>query len=141
MTASVQIQEELPGGDELTSLYDSVGWSAYTSDPENLFASLVGSSLVLTARDADSGELIGLIRTISDGHTVAYIQDILVHPNSHRRGVGTLLMNEVELRHARVRQLVLMTDTDLSQRSFYESRGFVEVHDHSPELRSFVKLR
>lgn len=141
MSEDVVVQQELPAGDELVALYDSVGWSAYTSQPENLFASLVGSSLVLTARDGESGELVGLVRTVSDGHTIAYIQDILVHPSSHRRGVGSLLMNKVQQRYSNVRQLVLMTDTDESQRAFYESRGFVEVHDHDPELRAFVRIR
>ncbi|MGH8861687.1 MAG: hypothetical protein ACRDVG_10715 [Jatrophihabitantaceae bacterium] len=38
---------------EAIALYESVGWTAYTSDPGALMRSLAGSHRVLTARDDD----------------------------------------------------------------------------------------
>lgn len=135
------IRDERPGTDELVALYDAVGWSAYTRDPEALTASIAGSHSVLTARDA-AGRLLGLVRTVSDGVTIVYVQDLLVVPTAHRSGIGGALLDAVLDRSAGVRQTVLLTDTEPGQRAFYESRGFVEVHDVEPQpLRSFVLLR
>lgn len=135
------IRDERPGTDELVALYDAVGWSAYTRDPEALTASIAGSHSVLTARDAP-GRLLGLVRTVSDGVTIVYVQDLLVVPTAHRSGIGGALLDAVLDRSADVRQTVLLTDDEPGQRAFYESRGFVEVHDVEPQpLRSFVLLR
>lgn len=135
------IAEEAPADEELVELYDSVGWSAYTNDPTKLAAAVGASFLVLTARD-EQGKLVGLVRTVSDGLTVAYLQDILVAPSHQRLGIGGQLIDELLERTASIRQMVLMTDSEEKQRDFYESRGFVEVHDARPhELRSFVRIR
>ena len=135
------IAADVPDPAELVELYRSVGWTAYTEDPGKLVDAVNGSHTVLAAR-AESGELIGLARTISDGHTIAYLQDILVAPAHHRRGVGGALLDEMLSRTQHIRQLVLLTDAEDAQRAFYESRGFAETHDVAPhQLRSFVHIR
>ena len=137
---TVTIARELPAVDEALALYDAVGWGAYTKDADRLWGSLRGSYAVFTARD-DEGGLAGLARTISDGHTVVYLQDILVRPEVQRSGVGGALLDRVIADAAGIRQLVLLTDAEDGQRAFYESRGFVEVHEVTPApLRSFVRL-
>lgn len=137
---SVAILNEVPGADEVVALYRAVGWTAYTDDPRRLVDAVNASFLVLTAR-SDAGVLIGLARTISDGLTVVYIQDILVSPEYQRQGVGGALLDEVLTRTQHIRQLVLLTDAEQGQRDFYESRGLTEVHDFTPQLRSFVRFR
>lgn len=135
------ISDEQPGTDELVALYDAVGWTAYTQDPAALTAAIAGSHTMLTARD-DDGHLLGLLRTVSDGVTIVYVQDVLVLPSAHRSGIGGALLDAVLQRYAGVRQTVLLTDDEPGQRAFYESRGFVEAHDVDPQpLRSFVLLR
>ncbi|WP_223172363.1 GNAT family N-acetyltransferase [Microbacterium sp. NIBRBAC000506063] len=137
---TVTIAGELPSREEVLALYAAVGWGAYTDDADRLMASLRGSYAVFTARD-DAGGLVGLARTISDGHTIVYLQDILVHPDAQRSGVGGALLDRVISDAAGIRQLVLLTDAEGGQRAFYESRGFVEVHEVKPApLRSFVRL-
>lgn len=137
----VSVAAERPGRDELLALYDAVGWTAYTQDPEALVRAVDGSHTVLTARTPD-GLLVGLVRTVSDGVTIAYVQDLLVHPDRHRSGIGAALLDAVLARYGSVRQTVLTTDGEPGQRAFYESRGFVEAHDVAPApLRSFVLLR
>lgn len=59
-------------------LYASVGWSAYTNDLPKLLRAISKSSLVISAWHGE--ELVGLIRTLTDSETIAYIQDILVKP-------------------------------------------------------------
>ncbi|MFJ3033548.1 GNAT family N-acetyltransferase [Curtobacterium pusillum] len=137
----VTITEELPGRDELLGLYDGVGWTAYTRHPDALVAAVAGSHLVLAARD-HTGALVGLARTVSDGVTIVYVQDVLVLPSRQGTGIGGRLLDAVLERYAHVRQTVLLTDAEPGQRAFYESRGLIEVHDVEPQpLRSFVLLR
>lgn len=137
----VAVAAEIPSPVELLALYDAVGWSAYTREPDTLVAGVQGSSLVLTARD-DADELVGLARVVSDGATIAYVQDILVSPSHQRAGVGRALLDAVADRTAGIRQTVLLTDAEPGQRAFYEAAGFTEAHDVAPHpLRAFVRLR
>ena len=135
------IEAENPTAAELHELYAAVGWTAYTAAPQQLEQAIAGSHLVLTARSAADGSLMGLARTISDGHTIAYLQDVLVAPQQQRLGVGRALIDSVLTHSADIRQIVLLTDAEPGQRAFYESCGFTESHDVSPPLRSFVRLR
>ncbi len=135
------IAPEIPAAEELIELYGSVEWTAYTDEPATLVDAITGSFCVLTARNP-AGKLVGLARTISDGHTVAYIQDILVSAEHQRQGIGGALLDELLRQTGRIRQVVLLTDAGHAQRAFYESRGFMEAHDFAPhQLRSFVHFR
>lgn len=119
--------------DEVVQLYRSVGWEAYSERPALLSRALAGSHLVLTARQ-DTGELLGLARTVSDGETICYLQDLLVHPDARRRGVGRRLTERVLEHYRQVRQFYLTTD-DLSAHgaagvhAFYRSLGLVTHQD------------
>lgn len=124
--------------DELVSLYAAVGWTAYTQDPDRLLRAVSASHRVVTARQ--DGRLVGLARTLSDGETIAYLQDILVDPQVQRAGVGRRLAQVLFDAYGRVRQHVLLTDAHPGQRAFYEDLGFTEVHEHTPQLRAFVRL-
>lgn len=122
-----------PSPDEVLALYTAVGWTAYTRNPERLGRSLAGSHLVLTARD-DDGTLLGLARTVSDGESVCYLQDILVHPGAQRRGVGRALLQEVQERYRHCMFLALSTDAEgtadaAASHPFYRSLGF-RPHSH-----------
>ena len=114
----------------LRGLYEAVGWVAYTQEPDTLVAALEGSSFVAGA--FQGGALIGLIRVVSDDASIAYIQDILVHPEHQRRGVGRALMGIMLERYEHVRQKILLTDGRPDQLQFYESLGFTNT-------RSLVK--
>lgn len=125
--------------DELLALYESVGWSAYTGDPGLLQAAVAGASCTVTARR--SGRLVGLARALSDGATICYLQDVLVHPAEQRRGIGRALVRAVLDRYRMVRQKVLLTDDEPGQRAFYESLGYAEIRDYGPgTLRCFVRF-
>ncbi len=124
---------------EVTDLYAAVGWSAYTRDERSLMRALAGSHRIVTARDA--GRLVGLARSISDGETIVYIQDVLVRPEVQRLGIGRRLIATLLQTYEGIRQQVLLTDTEVRQRKFYEALGFTEAHEMRPELRAFVRLR
>ena len=127
------------GTDALVRLYRSVGWTAYTADPDRLARAVTGSSLVLVACRGDA--LLGLARAVSDGETICYLQDVLVVPEEQRRGIGRLLVEAVLQHYAAVRQKVLLTDDTPEQRAFYGSLGYTDVGDFpGGVLRAFVRL-
>ena len=122
-------EEDAFDPEEMFELYDSVGWDGYTRDVDKLCRGLANSHLVLSARDT-SGTLLGLARTISDDESVCYVQDLLVNPAFHRRGVGRALLERVKERYRHCRFLLLSTDhesTPEGKRShaFYRSLGFL----------------
>lgn len=108
--------------DKLMNLYQNVGWSAYTEDLDLLKEAIQKSLDVVTAWE--KGELVGLIRTIGDGLTILYIQDILVLKDYRNRGIGSRLLQEILEQYASVRQKVLLTEEAEDVRAFYEKNGF-----------------
>ena len=102
-------------------------------------AAAVDASLtVVTARQ--DGRLIGLARLVGDGLTVVYLQDILIAPDYQRHGVGRELFQRVFAPFSDVRQKVLITDDEPSQRAFYESMAFTETGDLDHPIRTFVQF-
>ena len=126
--------------DDVIDLYESVGWSAYTNDPISLMRALTHSGFVMEAWQGR--ELVGLVRCLSDGDTILYVQDILVRPTHHRKGIGRKLVSEaIAYYPPRIRQIVLITDDEPGQRAFYESLGFTEISELPRPGRCFVQFR
>lgn len=139
MTATVIActASDLPAPAETVALYDAVGWSAYTDHPETLRAGLAGSLRVVIARH--EGRLVGLARVVGDGATICYLQDVLVHPDARREGLGGRLVQEAFAPYGDVRQHVLITDEEPGQKVFYESLGFSQFGAAVPG-RTFVRF-
>lgn len=122
---------------ELTQLYESVGWTAYSSDPDALARAVDRSDYVITARNAD-GELIGLTRCLTDDVHVCLIQDVLVRPDHRRVGIGSVMVGRCLRIHEHVRQITLLSDDDPGAVEFYRSLGFTDAASH--ELRTHILL-
>lgn len=121
---------------EILGLYASVGWTAYTDDPAALRNGFANSLLTLAAYE--EAALAGLIRVVGDGHTVVFVQDILVRPQFQRRGIGSALLQAVLNRYAGVRQIELLTDDTPETAAFYRSMGFRELTELG--CRGFMKI-
>ena len=113
--------------DEIKHLYSEVGWTAYTENMPVLEHGYKNSMLVLAAYEGD--ELLGIIRTVGDGFTIVFIQDILVFPEKQRQGVGTALLKAVLEKYPNVRQIELATDNTPKTVAFYKSLGFSEYSE------------
>ena len=140
MNDSVRIQpvSTIPEA-ELEALYTSVGWSAYTKDPEALATAVANSTYIVEARDGE--KLIGIARGLSDDVSIFYLQDILVEPAWQRQGVGRALIASCLERFGHVRQMVLLTDDLPAQHRFYRTMGFQDTRRiSSPELHAFVRI-
>ena len=112
---------------EILPLYASVGWTAYTDHPEMLRKGFEKSMLTLAAYENE--QLLGIIRTVGDGHTIVFVQDILVFPEYQRKGVGSALLQAILDRYSHVRQIELATDNTPKTIAFYKSMGFREMSE------------
>lgn len=111
--------------EELTELYNSVGWSSYTSD-KTVMEKIIPNSL-WTLAAYDNEKLVGLIRVVGDGVSIIYIQDLLVNPSHQRQGIGKELMTKTIDKYRCIRQIVLMTEDEAKTKAFYESTGLKQV--------------
>ncbi|HEP1802610.1 TPA: GNAT family N-acetyltransferase [Streptococcus suis] len=118
-------------------LYDSVDWTGYTSRPEMLEKALAHSLLVLAAFDSD--RLVGLLRAVGDGHSIVFIQDILVLPPYQRQGIGRHLLEQAVTHFPGIYQLHLLTDNTEKTRSFYEELGFTAVESLDCVAYTYLK--
>lgn len=131
----------IPSQEQIITLYDSVGWRAYTNDEnrDKLETAVRNSTYVVTAWH--NQELVGLARAISDDVSIFYLQDILVRPDFQRHGIGRILFTNCLERFAHVRTKMLLTDDDEQQLAFYTSLGFKNTrHLTKIVLNAFVKM-
>ena len=122
-------------------LYAAVGWTAYTKAPEVLQRALGGSSTVVIETDTETPgieRVLGLARVISDGATICYLQDVLVHPSARRTGLGSRLVTSALAPYAAVRQKMLLTDDEVGQKAFYEALGYSSIEGTT--LRAFTRF-
>lgn len=112
---------------EILPLYTSVGWTAYTNQPEVLQKGFENSLLTLAAYEGE--QLLGIVRTVGDGHTIVFVQDLLVFPEHQRKGIGSALLQAILDRYPHVRQIELATDNTLKTIAFYKSLGFRELSE------------
>lgn len=132
----ITITKALPSREQLLTLYDSVGWSAYTCEPDRLERAVAASLSVFTAWDGS--HLVGLLRAVGDGETILYIQDLLVAPAWQRQGIGRRLMEACLDTYPHVRQKVLLTDHTEGNLAFYRACGFVPSGDY--DCTVFLRL-
>ncbi len=122
--------------EELFLLYDDVNWKRYTSNMKQLLSGLQSSLYWVGAYD--DANLVGLIRVVGDGHTIVYIQDVLVKRSYHQLGIGTMLFEKVNEKFSQVRQMVLMSDYIKENDRFYHKQGFIKGSDYNLVL--YVKF-
>lgn len=116
---------------EIYDLYESVGWIAYTKNPDRLWRAFANSQYMTEKNN--QGEIVALIRWVTDQATVVLIQDLLVHPDYQRKGLGKKLMQRAlaEIKSYGQLQIEVLTDDEETTVSFYKSLGFRSVNDGS----------
>lgn len=109
------------------ALYEAVGWTNYTRQPKMLEQALEHSLQVIAAFDEE--KLVGLLRAVGDGHSIVFVQDILVLPSYQRMGIGRELMERLLAIYPHIYQLHLLTSREEKTKAFYESLGFRAVDE------------
>ena len=108
--------------DDVLPLYQAVGWTNYTNQPQMLSQSLTHSLAVYLARDGE--KIVGLVRLIGDGFSSVFVQDLLVLPSYQRQGIGSTLMKQALSDYKDAYQVQLATEETEKTLGFYRSLGF-----------------
>ncbi len=111
---------------DVSPIYEAVGWTNYTQNPEMLEVAYKNSLHVLAAFN-EKGILVGVLRAVGDGASILFIQDILVTPEYQHQGIGTKLLQQTLEKYKNVYQIQLATDNSMKTISFYESNGFTSL--------------
>ena len=107
---------------ELADLRESVGWNRMEKEYKN---PLLTSYYHIAVYEKEV--LIGYIDCVSNGVTDAYIQDLMVHPDYQRRGIGTELMTIMinYLKQKHIYMISVVFEENL--KPFYEKFGFFNM--------------
>ena len=108
--------------DDVLHLYQAVGWTNYTNQPQMLEQSLAHSLAIYVARDGE--KIVGLVRLVGDGFSSVFVQDLIVLPSYQRQGIGSDLMKEALGDYKDAYQVQLVTDQTEKTLGFYRSLGF-----------------
>lgn len=121
-------------------LYHSVGWTNYTKDEAGLLKAFQNSSYIALAVDGE--DLVGLVRSLSDDVSIHYLQDVLVLPNQHKKGIGKKLVESALNKYSHVRTHMLLTDNKENQVQFYKACGYSNLKEfRNGTLNSFIKVK
>ena len=115
-------KQEIVKLEDVLHLYQAVGWTNYTHQPEMLEQALSHSLVIYVALDGDA--VVGLIRLVGDGFSSIFVQDLIVLPSYQRQGIGRSLMKEALEDYKDAYQVQLVTEQTEKNVGFYRSLGF-----------------
>lgn len=126
---------------EVHALFCTAGWCVESEGEDLSWAvKMLRGTFLLAGYRAD-GKLVAFGRAISDGACDAYIQDIVVHPDFRRRGLGRdlvmVLASGLRARGITWTALVAAPGTE----KFYIDSGFEVMEGHVPMLWEMVPPR
>lgn len=125
-----QIENNFPTVEEYKYLCDSVGWSDVMNF-DVVETSLRNSIHCVTVKVDE--QIVGMGRIVGDGAIYFYIQDIVVHPEYQKNGIGKEIMNNlVEYLHTNALDKAFIgLFASEGKESFYEKYDF---KDYSPNM-------
>ena len=115
-------KQEIVKLEDVLHLYQAVGWTNYTNQPQMLEQALPHSLVVYLAFDGE--KIVGLIRLVGDGFSSVFVQDLIVLPSYQRQGIGRSLMKEALEDYKDAYQVQLVTEQTEKNVGFYRSLGF-----------------
>lgn len=115
-------KQEIVKLEDVLHLYQAVGWTNYTHQPQMLEQALSHSLAIYLALDGDA--VVGLVRLVGDGFSSVFVQDLIVLPSYQRQGIGSALMKEALTDYKDAYQVQLVTDQTEKNLEFYRSLGF-----------------
>ena len=113
--------------EDLQELFRSVHWES-ANYPKRLVKAMHNSTAVISAWDGE--KLVGLVRGLDDGATVAFIHYLLVRPEYQKFHIGTELMNRLLMRYQDL-LYVKIVPSDPNTIPFYKKFGFRQYDNYS----------
>ena len=115
-------KQDLVNINDVLHLYQAVGWTNYTHQPQMLEQALSHSLAIYLVLDGDA--VVGLIRLVGDGFSSVFVQDLIVLPTYQSQGIGSRLMKQALGDFKDAYQVQLVTDQTEKTLGFYHSLGF-----------------
>ena len=115
-------KQEIVKLEDVLHLYQAVGWTNYTNQPQMLEQALSHSLAIYLAFDGE--KIVGLIRLVGDGFSSVFVQDLIVLPTYQRQGIGSSLMKQALENFKEAYQVQLATEQTEKNVGFYRSMGF-----------------
>ncbi|MBP1756997.1 MAG: GCN5-related N-acetyltransferase [Firmicutes bacterium] len=112
--------------EDYINLRASVGWTMLSEKQAQ--AGISGCGFVIAAKDGN--RTVGMSRVLTDGGCIAFILDVVVHPEYQGNGIGKALMQAVmnyvdtRIEVGEISQVCLMAAK--GKESFYTKFGFEE---------------
>ena len=133
------ITEKTPLVQEFIALRTAVGWGELNRDA--LARGLSGSLMCVCVRHG--GKLVGFGRVVGDGCFVFYIQDMIVHPDHQRKGLGKAVMSRIMgyIETAGGEDIYIGLMATKGKAGFYEQFGFMARPEDAPGMQLWLKNR
>ena len=110
---------------EYLALREAVGWKKLTERQ----AELALENCLYQISAYEDGKLIGMGRIVGDGAVICYIQDLIVLPEYHGRGVGSALMKYLKKYVSDLinddEEMMFALMCAKGREGFYEKSGFI----------------
>lgn len=122
---------------EYQSLRNTTGWASLEDDIVNVALEKDLFSICVL----DNEKTIGIGRIIGDGAIYFYIQDVIVLPEYQNKGIGKLIMDQIELYlrdNANNNSFVGLMAAE-GVRKFYTKYGYLERPASRPGMFKIVK--
>ncbi len=116
---------------QLQRLFLSVKWESGRY-PEKLVRAMHNSTRVISAWDGD--KLVGLVRALDDGETVAFLHYLLVDPEYQGYRIGDNLMKQIMSSYEDL-LYVKIIPSDIKTTPFYERYGFRQYDNYSAMVK------
>jgi ribosomal protein S18 acetylase RimI-like enzyme len=122
--SDLQIIEKNPTAEEYNYIRKQVGWTGYELNEINIGLKATLYCVCIYKHN----QIIAMGRVIGDGILVFYIQDIIVHPDYQRQGIGTKIMDKVMeyIRKNSVNNTIIGLMSAAGKEEFYMKYGFMK---------------
>ena len=107
---------------QVNELFAALGWTEFDGLLPEL---LLNSTYVVSAWDG--ARLVGMARVVSDRVYVSTLQQVGVHPDYQRQGLGSELVRRCVAQFAHTQ--FLLTIDDETNATFYDRFGFTRTND------------
>ncbi|MBN2242174.1 MAG: GNAT family N-acetyltransferase [Acidobacteria bacterium] len=120
--------------EEIVALYESAGWWQESPEAREVIPAMIRGSFCFMVARCIEGEIIGMARVISDGHSDAYIQDVTVLESYRGQGIGRELVRRLAeiCVERKIGWIGLVAEP--GTQGLYESLGFRPLAGYQPML-------
>ena len=119
---------------EIVELYKSADWWQESPEARAVIPAMIRGSLCFMVARSLNGKIVGMGRVISDGHSDAYIQDVVVLKSYRGRGIGRELIRTLTQFCVARKIAWIGLIAEPGTQDMYEKLGFGPLAGYQPML-------